>query len=93
MTSFTPGDLVEFDVREEGDMRIALRPSIVAQGHYESLTSDLVNATKRRKTGNDTKGYVTCEVHNSPQVVPFPDVSGHCSCVNTPQTARGLKAS
>lgn len=91
MMAFTPGDLVEFDVKEEGDMRIALRPSVVAQGHYETLTSDLIHATKR--PNNETRGHVTGEMHSASCVLPFPEIAGRCSCDNAPETARGLKAS
>jgi len=87
-----PGDLVQFDVREEGDMRIALNPSLVAPGHYEGLTDDLISATTPRDTLQKT---TPCPSHASgapSQVVLFPDVVAQCTCANAGSTARDLKA-
>lgn len=92
LTLLAPGDLVQFDVREEGDMRIALNPSLVAPGHYEGLTDDLIRATTPRDTLHKT---TPCPSHASgapSQVVPFPDVAAQCTCANAGSTARDLKA-
>lgn len=40
--SFCPGDLVEFEVREEDEMRLALSMSVVAENHYPTLAEDLM---------------------------------------------------
>ncbi|MEM7732681.1 MAG: hypothetical protein AAF280_07850 [Pseudomonadota bacterium] len=41
---FGPGDLVEFEVREENDLRLAVSPSIVAEDHYPGLADELIRA-------------------------------------------------
>lgn len=44
-TRFVPGDLVEFDLREENELRLAVDPCIVAPHEYPSLAADLRSAT------------------------------------------------
>lgn len=41
---FEPGDLVEFDLREENDMRLAIDPHLVKPYGYPTLASDLRSA-------------------------------------------------
>jgi len=43
-TRFVPGDLVEFDLREENDLRLAVDPCLVAPHEYPSLAADLRSA-------------------------------------------------
>ena len=49
---FAPGDLVEFDLREENNLRLAIDPCVVAPHEYPSLARDLKSASAglRRKT-------------------------------------------
>lgn len=42
---FVPGDLVEFDLREENELRLAVDPCLVAPHEYPSLAADLQSAT------------------------------------------------
>jgi len=42
---FVPGDLVEFDLREENELRLAVDPCLVAPHEYPSLAVDLQSAT------------------------------------------------
>jgi len=42
-----PGDLVEFDLHEENDIRLALGPRLVAPEQYPSL-ADALKSTARR---------------------------------------------
>ncbi len=39
-----PGDLVQFDLSESGDMRMAENPRLVAEDHYPSLAGRLKEA-------------------------------------------------
>ncbi len=39
-----PGDLVQFDIREDKRMRLAANPRLVASDEYPSLAQDLKNA-------------------------------------------------
>ncbi len=41
---FGPGDLIEFSVREHGDLRWALDPCLVSERQYDSLADDLLDA-------------------------------------------------
>lgn len=43
-SGFVPGDLVEFDLREVDDMRLAVDPSIVSKHEFASLPGDLKTA-------------------------------------------------
>lgn len=42
---FVPGDLVEFDLREENELRLAVDPCLVAPHEYPALAADLQSAT------------------------------------------------
>lgn len=94
MTMFGPGDLVEFDVKEEGDMRIALRPSLVAQGQYESLNHDLIQASKPKTSGHASCANVAYKPHGGARIVAFREAIGRGAYgANSRSVARGLKAS
>ncbi len=41
---FVPGDLVEFDLREENELRLAIDPCLVAPHEYPSLAQELRSA-------------------------------------------------
>ncbi|MEI4262930.1 hypothetical protein [Roseovarius sp. D0-M9] len=43
----TAGDLVEFDLRDGGDMRLADTPRLITQRSHPSLTSELKKAGAR----------------------------------------------
>lgn len=44
-TRFVPGDLVEFDLREENELRLAVDPCIVAPHEFPALAADLRSAS------------------------------------------------
>lgn len=45
VSQFAPGDLVEFDLREENELRLAVDPCVVAPHEYPSLAATLKSAT------------------------------------------------
>lgn len=47
--SLDAGDLIQFEVGEEQDMRMARNPQRVEAGHAPSLASDLRSGGRRRK--------------------------------------------
>lgn len=70
---FGPGDLVEFEVREENDMRVAVKPNVVAQDHYPGLADELIRAggDPQSKTGSDLG--LPGRERDASHVLPFPD--------------------
>ena len=48
-TSFEPGDLVKFDLREIDDLRLAVDPCLVAPGEYPSLARELMRIGEEAK--------------------------------------------
>ena len=71
---FVPGDLVEFDLREVDDMRLAVDPSIVSKHEFPSLPGDLklAKANLRRnkiappKVGSGRQNVVVLHPHGTP---------------------------
>lgn len=45
VSQFAPGDLVEFDLREENELRLAVDPCLVAPHEYPALAANLKSAT------------------------------------------------
>ena len=88
-----PGDLVEFDVEEDGDLRIALRPSVVAQEHYISLPDDLMRATSLDQTSDQPCTCVTYKKTDCGHVLPFPGAADGNKCSNAFACETGRKAS
>jgi len=43
--TFAPGDLVEFDLREENNLRLAVDPSLVAPHEFPAIAHDLKSAS------------------------------------------------
>ncbi|MEO0371619.1 MAG: hypothetical protein AAF231_09215 [Pseudomonadota bacterium] len=68
-----PGDLVEFEVREQDDMRLALDPSLVAENEYPGLVDQLIEAGSSVKIGDRMKMALPGLEQDAGQVVPFPD--------------------
>lgn len=45
VSQFAPGDLVEFDLREENELRLAVDPCLVAPHEYPAIAANLKSAT------------------------------------------------
>lgn len=69
--TFGPGDLVEFEVREENDMRLALAPSVVAERHYPNLPEELMRATPPSEQGGSTETSLPGREQGAARVLPF----------------------
>ncbi|MEM6589144.1 MAG: hypothetical protein AAF641_11905 [Pseudomonadota bacterium] len=91
---FGPGDLVEFEVREENDLRLALSPSVVAEDHYPGLADDLIRAGQSalspQQTARKPAGLPGQERGGS-HVVPFPDVFERPGAANAGPGGSGRK--
>ncbi|MEL7013479.1 MAG: hypothetical protein AAFO72_09380 [Pseudomonadota bacterium] len=93
MATFGPGDLVEFDVKEEGDMRIALRPCLVAQGQYETLNEELIEASIPMKSKQSPGVTVAHKAQGGARIVSFREAVGRKRYgANARPVTRGLKA-
>jgi hypothetical protein len=68
---FQPGDLVEFDVREEDDLRLALDPCLVSAQQYGSLAGDLIRATSQ-SSPPATKTSLPGQESDRSGILPFP---------------------
>lgn len=71
--TFNPGDLVEFDIREENEMRFAVAPSVVAAREFPSLPDDLKRASAPFETARTTTSLPGGEDSRS-AVVMFPQM-------------------
>lgn len=91
---FGPGDLVEFEVHEQDDLRMALSPSVVAQDHYPGLADELIragqSAVSTKQTSREAAGLPGQEREVS-HVLPFPDQFGRQGAANSAVNRSGLK--
>lgn len=88
---FGPGDLVEFEVREENDLRLALSPSVVAQGEYPGLADRLIRAGQSaQKSGREPTGLPGQE-RGASHVLPFPDVFDRSGAANLRHKTSGRR--
>ncbi len=91
---FGPGDLVEFEVREQDDLRLAVSPSVVAQDHYPGLADELIRAGQSaiapKPISRKAAGLPGRE-RDAAHVLPFPDQFGRCGAANADVTRSGRK--
>lgn len=88
----TVGDLVEFDVREENDMRLALTPVVVAERHHALLGDELLRSAEPKDSPSGAETSLPGEDRGISHVLPFPDLmsaSGKMSSV-TKDAAKGV---
>lgn len=78
---FDIGDLVEFDLREQDDVRLAMSPSLVAERHYPNLADDLLRAGGAQSVPKMPSSSLPGQERGGSLVVPFPKTADR-ACAN-----------
>lgn len=73
--SFGVGDLVEFDIREEDDLRLALAPVVVAERHHTLLSDDLLRTVAPEAANARAQTSLPSTAPTQSRVLPFPGPS------------------
>lgn len=93
--AFGPGDLVEFEVRMENDMRLALDPSIVAAQQYPGLADDLIRAGEATQAQSQAQSREPMSLpghdRGTSHVLPFPDIFERSNAANGRPNPSGRK--
>ncbi len=81
--AFDAGDLVEFDIRQEDELRLAIDPSVVTDRYHTSLAGDLIhacaNTSGARAEVGECRTSLPGQERGLSHVLRFPDVFGAAS--------------